>query len=69
MEQPLRELKGFQRVMLAPGEQKHVSFTLGFDDLAFYNVALKRVVEPGTFKVWVGGSSALSLPELNEHGK
>jgi beta-glucosidase len=57
IEQPLRELKGFQRVTLAPGEQKHVSFTLGFDDLAFYNVDLKRVVEPGTFKVWVGGSS------------
>jgi beta-glucosidase len=58
VEQPVRELKGFERVTLGPGEQKHVSFTLGFDDLAFYNVALKRVVEPGTFKVWVGGSSA-----------
>jgi beta-glucosidase len=57
VEQPLRELKGFQRVTLAPGEQKHVSFTLGFDDLAFYNVDLKKVVEPGAFKVWVGGSS------------
>jgi beta-glucosidase len=57
VEQPVRELKGFQRVTLRPGEQKHVSFTLGFDDLAFYNVDLKRVVEPGTFKVWVGGSS------------
>jgi beta-glucosidase len=54
----VRELKGFQRVTLAPGEQKHVTFTLGFNDLAFYNVALKRVVEPGTFKVWVSGSSA-----------
>ena len=60
VEQPVRELKGFQRIALAPGEQKHVSFTLGFDDLAFYNVALKRVVEPGTFKVWVGGNSASS---------
>ena len=58
VEQPVRELKGFERVTLAPGEQKHVTFTLGFDDLAFYNVALQRVVEPGTFKVWVGGSSA-----------
>ncbi len=58
VEQPVRELKGFQRVTLAPGEQKHLTFTLGFNDLAFYNVALKRVVEPGTFKVWVGGSSA-----------
>ncbi len=58
VEQPIRELKGFERVSLAPGEQKQVRFTLGFDDLAFYNVELKRVVEPGTFKVWVGGSSA-----------
>jgi beta-glucosidase len=57
VEQPLRELKGFQRVTLAPGEQKHVRFTLGFDDLAFYNVDVKRVVEPGAFKIWVGGSS------------
>ena len=57
VEQPLRELKGFQRVALAPGEKKQVSFTLGFDDLAFYNVALKKVVEPGTFKVWVGSDS------------
>jgi len=58
VEQPLRELKGFQQISLAPSEQKHLTFTLGFDDLAFYNVDLKRVVEPGTFKVWVGGSSA-----------
>ncbi len=58
VEQPVQELKGFQRISLQPGEQKHVTFTLGFDDLAFYNVALKQVVEPGTFKVWVGGSSA-----------
>ena len=58
VEQTVRELKGFNRVTLAPGEQKHISFTLGFDELAFYNVALKRVVEPGTFKVWVGGSSS-----------
>jgi beta-glucosidase len=60
VEQPVRELKGFERVTLAPGEQKHVTFHLGFDDLAFYNVAMKRVVEPTTFKVWVGGSSAAS---------
>jgi beta-glucosidase len=57
VEQPLRELKGFQRLTLAPGEKKHVTFTLGFDDLAFYNVALRRIVEPGTFKVWVGSNS------------
>ena len=58
VEQPVRELKGFQRLTLGPGEEKQVNFTLGFEDLAFYNAALKRVVEPGTFKVWIGDSSA-----------
>ncbi len=58
VEQPVRELKGFRRIALAPGEHKHVEFTLGFDDLAFYNADLRRVVEPGEFQVWIGGSSS-----------
>jgi beta-glucosidase len=57
VEQPVRELKGFARVNLAPGEQKHVEFPLGFDELNFYNVEVKRTVEPTTYKIWVGGSS------------
>ena len=57
VEQPVRELKGFARITLAPGEQKHVEFPLGFDELNFYNVGVKRTVEPTTYKVWVGGSS------------
>jgi len=57
VEQPVRELKGFARVELAPGEQKHVEFPLGFDELNFYNVDMKRTVEPTTYKIWVGGSS------------
>jgi beta-glucosidase len=57
VEQPVRELKGFVRVALAPGEQKHVEFPLGFDELNFYNVEVKRTVEPTTYKIWVGGSS------------
>jgi len=60
VEQPLRELKGFARVALAPGESKHVVFPLGFDELSFYNVESKRVVEPTTYKVFVGGSSLAS---------
>jgi len=60
VEQPVRELKGFARVTLAPGESKHVEFPLGFDELSFYNVESKRVVEPTTYKVWVGGSSLAS---------
>ena len=42
---------------LAPGESKHVEFPLGFDELNFYNVEVKRTVEPTTYKIWVGGSS------------
>jgi beta-glucosidase len=57
VEQPVRELKGFKRVTLAPGEQKHVEFTLGFDELSFYNVEAKRVVEATNYRIWVGGSS------------
>jgi beta-glucosidase len=57
VEQPVRELKGFARVALAPGEQKHVEFALGFDELNFVNVEMKRTVEPTTYKIWVGGSS------------
>jgi beta-glucosidase len=57
VEQPVRELKGFARITLAPGETKHVTFPLGFDDLSFYNVDVKRTVESTTYDVWVGGSS------------
>jgi beta-glucosidase len=57
VEQPVRELKGFARVQLAPGEQKHVEFPLGFDELNFYNVEMQRTVEPTTYTIWVGGSS------------
>jgi beta-glucosidase len=60
VEQPVRELKGFARVALAPGETKHVEFPLGFDELSFYNVESKQVVEPTTYKVFVGGSSLAS---------
>lgn len=54
---PVKELKGFQRVSLAAGAKKTVSFELAADDLAFYNRDMKRVVEPGTIQVMVGGSS------------
>jgi beta-glucosidase len=57
VEQPVRELKGFRRVALAPGETKHVEFPLGFKELSFYNVEMERTVEPTTYKIWVGGSS------------
>jgi len=57
VEQPIRELKGFTRVTLAPGEKKHIEFPLGFNELNFYNAQVKQTVEPTTYKIWVGGSS------------
>ncbi len=55
---PVMELKGFERVTLAPGETLTVSFPLTIEDLAFYDADGWWVVEPGAFAVMVGGSSA-----------
>jgi beta-glucosidase len=55
--QPVRELKGFQRVPLKPGETRRVSFTLARKDLAFYNEHMKLVTEPGMFRVWIAPDS------------
>jgi beta-glucosidase len=60
VEQPVRELKGFARIALTPDETKHIEFPLGFDELSFYNVESKRVVESTTYKVFVGGNSLAS---------
>jgi beta-glucosidase len=57
MTRPVKELKGFKRVTLRPGETQHVEFTLGPEQLGFYNREMKYVVEPGEFKVFVGSSS------------
>lgn len=54
---PVKELKGFQRVHLQPGETKTIVFHLKASDLAFYNRTMQHVVEPGHFDLWVGGSS------------
>ncbi len=54
---PVKELKGFEKVMLKSGEKKSVEFTLTPDQLSFLNQDLNRVVEPGTFSVMVGSSS------------
>jgi beta-glucosidase len=59
---PVKELKGFQKIMFKKGESKDVSFTIGIEDLKFYNRELKRVAEPGDFKIMIGGNSQ----ELNE---
>ena len=54
---PVKELKGFVRIRLAPGEKTTVKFELTPDDLALFDKDLKRVVEPGEFKIFVGASS------------
>lgn len=51
------QLRGFERVNLAPGETKKVTFTLHPDDLSLLNRAMERVVEPGDFEVQIGASS------------
>src|ERR1700761_3153184 len=57
-EQPVRNLKGFARVTLKPGESRTVHFPLGFNELSFYNAKAQRTVEPDTrYTVYVGGSS------------
>ena len=58
---PVRELKGFQRITLRPGETRAVSFVLHALDLSMHRLDMQRVVEPGTFTVWAGGSSAATL--------
>jgi beta-glucosidase len=57
MTRPVKELKGFKRITLKPGETQRVEFTLGPEQLGFYNREMKYVVEPGEFKVMVGSSS------------
>ncbi|MBK7290263.1 MAG: beta-glucosidase BglX [Chitinophagaceae bacterium] len=54
---PVQELKGFQKIMFKKGESKEVSFTIGVEDLGFYNSDLKFVTEPGEFKLFIGGNS------------
>jgi beta-glucosidase len=54
---PVKELKGFQKIFLEPGETKAVSIPITPDRLAFYDINMKFVVEPGEFEIMVGNSS------------
>jgi beta-glucosidase len=58
---PLRELKGFQRIRLTPGESSRVEFALGPAETAFYGRDMQWRAEPGAFDVWIGGSSQADL--------
>ncbi len=56
-EQPSRNLKGFARITLDPGQSAMVHFPLGFDELSFYNAKAQQVIEPADYTVYIGGSS------------
>ena len=58
---PIKELKGFQRNFLKPGETRKLCFSLHTKDLAFYNRKMKLTTEPGLFHVWIGGCSTTKL--------
>ena len=59
---PVRELRGFEKVTLKPGESREVTFTLNPDDLAFFIAPGRKIVEPGEFSVWVSPNSAEGNP-------
>jgi hypothetical protein len=59
---PVRQLKGFERIALQPGETKTLKFPLGKDELKYWNPQTKQwIVEPSEFDVWAGEDSKASL--------
>ena len=62
---PVKELKGFRKVVLKAGESKTIAFELSSEDLAFYGIDMKKKTEPGEFKLWVAQNSADNSNELS----
>ena len=58
---PVKELKGFRRVRVEPGQTVGIDFELHTDDLTFFGRDMKKTVEPGEFHAWIGGSSDTEL--------
>lgn len=56
---PVKELKGYKKIFLEPGEEKKVTFTVNADMLAFYGADLRRKAEKGEFELFIGPSSAV----------
>jgi beta-glucosidase len=56
--QPVRKLRGFQRIALKAGESRQVSFSISRSDLAFYDEHMRLVTEPGRFQVWIAPDAA-----------
>ena len=59
---PVREMRGFERIELAPGESKQVSFTVTADDLKFHNKRMEYVAEPGEFTLWISPDALSGTP-------
>ncbi|WP_121356153.1 beta-glucosidase BglX [Flavisolibacter nicotianae] len=55
--QPVKKLKGFQKIFLRKGESREVSFPISIEELKFFNSELKWVAEPGDFKIYIGTNS------------
>lgn len=58
---PVKQLKGFQKIALSPGESKTVRFELGPQELGYYNQFGEYIIEPGRFNVWIGPNSAAGI--------
>jgi beta-glucosidase len=54
---PVKELRGFRRLALDPGKTQTATFILGPEELSFLDREMHRVLEPGSFKIMVGGNS------------
>lgn len=58
---PVKQLRGFRRIHLLPGQSETLTFTLTANDFSFYGADMKQVVEPGSFTVFAGGNSVDNL--------
>lgn len=63
---PVKELKGFKKIFLKTGEKQNVEFKLSSDDLSFLGQDMERIVEPGSFKIWISWNSQKGLEETFE---
>jgi beta-glucosidase len=59
---PVRELKGFQKILLQPGESRDVTFTVSVNDLGYYDTKGNWLVEPGKYQLWLAKDSASGQP-------
>ena len=62
---PVKELKGFEKIFLEPGEEREVSFEITPEMLAFWNADMEYVTEPGAFKVWIAHDSGDNALEFD----